>query len=168
MANFTGNQYTTKKDFMERLIEKTVYENECWLYTGAPGRVEEYDAPRIWDDYDGKQHPIAVVAYRKLVGPIKRHMCILHTCDHARCWNPLHLYQGTKQQNTNDMIRRGRHVSPRGEASGMAVLTTNQVIDIKIRLKRGGSTTVIARKLGIKRKTVDAIKHGISWKHIEV
>ena len=36
----------------------------------------------------------------------------LHSCDMSLCVNPDHLRWGTKKQNTEDMILRGRHFSP--------------------------------------------------------
>lgn len=163
-----ANQFTAKEDLIDRLKEKTIYQDECWIYTGAPSIDMVYDAPRIYDKEDGKQHPLAMVVYKRLVGPIKRHMCILHTCDNARCWNIKHLYQGTKQQNTRDMLDRGRHVSPLGEANGMSKITLEQAVEVKTMLKAGGSTTIIGRRLGINPRTVNAIKHGLSWKHVVV
>ena len=38
----------------------------------------------------------------------------LHTCDQPGCVNPAHIYGGDYQQNTNDMIRRGRSAGGRG------------------------------------------------------
>ena len=35
-------------------------------------------------------------------------MFILHSCDNRRCNNPNHLREGTHQENTDDMHRRGR------------------------------------------------------------
>jgi hypothetical protein len=36
-------------------------------------------------------------------------MCILHKCDNPRCLNPKHLRKGTKKDNTQDMLRKGRY-----------------------------------------------------------
>lgn len=49
-------------------------------------------------------------------GPIPDGMVIRHKCDRPRCANLAHLEIGTYQDNTNDMIARGR-VGPRGLAS---------------------------------------------------
>ena len=37
------------------------------------------------------------------------HLCVLHKCDNRSCVNPEHLYEGTKKQNSEDMIKRNRH-----------------------------------------------------------
>lgn len=36
---------------------------------------------------------------------------ILHKCNNRRCWNPDHLYNGTKADNARDAINAGTHVS---------------------------------------------------------
>lgn len=37
----------------------------------------------------------------------------LHTCDTPGCVNPRHLFAGTAQDNTDDMIAKGRHAPGR-------------------------------------------------------
>lgn len=41
-------------------------------------------------------------------GPIPKGKFVCHTCDYRRCINPEHLFLGTAQDNTNDMIVKGR------------------------------------------------------------
>lgn len=36
----------------------------------------------------------------------------LHSCDVGSCVNPQHLRWGTNKENTADMLKRGRHVTP--------------------------------------------------------
>ena len=47
--------------------------------------------------------------YELAVGPIPKGMFVCHHCDVPRCGNPQHLFVGTTQDNTADMVRKGRN-----------------------------------------------------------
>jgi hypothetical protein len=48
------------------------------------------------------------VVYEQLVGSIPQGMFVLHKCDTPPCINPEHLFLGTAQDNTTDMLNKGR------------------------------------------------------------
>ena len=48
-------------------------------------------------------------SYEEFVGPIANNKLIMHTCDNRKCINPDHLVMGTAEQNTADMVSKGRH-----------------------------------------------------------
>jgi hypothetical protein len=78
--------------------------NECWPWTG---RCDTFGYGRI--GIERKEHPAHRVAYELTRGPIPDGICVLHHCDHPACCNPAHLFLGTKKDNTQDMIAKGRH-----------------------------------------------------------
>lgn len=55
-------------------------------------------------------------------GAFDEQLDVCHTCDNTRCVNPLHLWLGTRKQNSQDCIEKGRHYKavrthcPRGHA----------------------------------------------------
>lgn len=51
-----------------------------------------------------------VVAALFLGFDLKSGLCVLHKCDNPRCCNPEHLFVGTKHDNTQDAMRKGRMV----------------------------------------------------------
>lgn len=89
--------------------------------------------------------------------------CVLHRCDNRLCVNPDHLFLGTRSDNQRDMVEKGRSVNLRGEQHGMAKLTAEQVLEIR--------TSPIgakgwAKRYGVKRSIILAIRKRESWKHL--
>ena len=52
------------------------------------------------------------LAWTFMYGEIPEGMCVLHRCDNPPCFNPKHLFIGTKADNTKDMISKGRNFAP--------------------------------------------------------
>lgn len=49
------------------------------------------------------------VAWMLANGPIPKGLCVLHKCDVPACVNPEHLFLGTKADNNEDKMCKGRH-----------------------------------------------------------
>lgn len=64
-----------------------------------------------------KLHRAVYCDYHKLSPDDIAGLAVRHTCDNPRCINPEHLILGTQQENIQDMMERGRHVSIRGVGS---------------------------------------------------
>lgn len=54
---------------------------------------------------------------------------VMHSCDTPLCFNPLHLSLGTRLQNMQDMVHKGR--SLKGEKNGRAKLDAQTVQKIR-------------------------------------
>ena len=72
----------------------------------------------------------------------------LHTCDNRRCIEPTHLYAGTAQQNSDDMVERNR-VARLGQPA-----TDTDLLQQALDLKADGYTLAeIARVQGLSGKS---------------
>ena len=87
-------------------------DDECWIWTNSKDKdgYGKY-ATRI----DGKKKYFRAhrVMYFLTYGSIPEDKPnVLHHCDNPPCCNPRHLFAGTKQDNSDDMMAKGRGVSP--------------------------------------------------------
>ena len=101
--------------------------------------------------------------WAKSKGPIPKGMNVLHSCDNGLCINIKHLWLGTKKDNTQDMMEKGRngHVVFRGAASKLAKLTWDDVDKIRA---LNAPQRVIAKAFGVSQGTISFILTGVTWK----
>lgn len=75
------------------------------------------------------------VSYRIYLGPIPKGFLVRHSCDTPLCVEESHFIAGTHQQNTQDMIDRGRARfginTPKGEDYPTSKLSNAEVIAIR-------------------------------------
>jgi hypothetical protein len=113
---------------------------------------------------NGKQLYSHRVAYSLIYGEIPCGMEICHKCDNPLCCNPAHLFAGTHLENMLDMKNKGRSPDLKGEKSGGAKLTNEQVITIRNSNK---SQCTLAMEYGTSQAQISRIKSRISWNHIQ-
>jgi hypothetical protein len=115
---------------------------------------------------------------------------VLHRCDTRACVRPDHLFEGSVQDNTADMMAKCRHRSPdvpwlklhpemaahgyrngahthpesvrRGELNGGSKLTSAIAIDI---WNSSESHAVVASRYGISRACAIDVRSGRTWSH---
>ena len=91
-------------------------------------------------------------------------MCVCHKCDNAKCVNPDHLFLGTKNDNMQDMIQKGRAFHPTGENAPMPKLSAQHVAEIRALYKMGfARKATLARAYGIGRSAVGQLLLGRAW-----
>jgi hypothetical protein len=81
--------------------------DECWPWQGAKtkGGYGLFE----WEGPPARRCMSAHAAgYRLLVGPVTEGWLVRHTCDNPPCCNPAHWELGTAQDNSDDMVKRGR------------------------------------------------------------
>jgi len=92
---------------------------------------------------------------------------VCHSCDNRKCVNITHLFAGTRKQNMEDAVRKGRtsHASKnRGEKHGRAVLTSAQVKEIRALRLDGRTLGSIAIIFGVSIAQISRIVNNQSWR----
>jgi len=89
---------------------------------------------------------------------------VCHHCDTPKCVNPNHLWLGTNQENTDDMVNKDRQA--KGSKNGRAILTDAQVLEIKYSLEQNTSVNTIANKYNVNIHIIYKIRSGQTWSDI--
>lgn len=95
-----------KKDTLAKLLDKIKIDEttDCWEWQGGKNNIG-YGLIRDND----KMRTTHRVSYEKHNNvKIPTGMCVCHKCDNTLCVNPAHLWLGTRKQNTDDMVSKGR------------------------------------------------------------
>lgn len=156
MTQFTDSERNRFWKYVTKLGD-----DECWPWTGHlnhNGYGILYAQER-----DMRVHRISYLIH---VGEIPTGLWVLHNCDNRKCCNPKHLYTGTAQDNTDDMLTRGRSRHPKGSAHQCAKMDEAQVEHIKRLLADGIPTGEVGELFGLRRSYVYQIASGQKWKHV--
>lgn len=140
-------------------------EDECWPFKPGvnKGRYGNFLIPG---------EPSKVISANRLAwiltnGHIPDGLCVLHKCDYPPCCNPKHLFVGTKKDNSDDMISKGRKFLPVGELSPTAKLSAQQVIEIRQRYHPDKTTyALMAKEYGVSEISIRSAVTGVTWKNI--
>jgi hypothetical protein len=141
-------------------VQKT---DTCWLWTAAHtdagyGRVSVHG-------YAMTAHRFSYILH---FGAIPDGLFVCHHCDVRACCNPDHLFLGTQADNLADMRRKGRQGDTRrpGVLNGRALLTEEQVTEIRHRRAAGESYYRLSRDYGVGDSTIEAITKRVNWRHV--
>ena len=89
---------------MLRFWSKVEKSEGCWTWTASRDPIGYGTF-----GFDGKVRKAHRVAYVLAFGEIPEGHHILHSCDNPPCVNPAHLRSGTRKDNMQDALKRGRH-----------------------------------------------------------
>lgn len=95
-------------------------------------------------------------------GPVPVGSDVCHTCDNRKCVRPDHLWIGSRKENLNDMVLKGR--SNAGAKHWNAKISESDVVGIKERRAKGCTVRSIAQEYEISRSQVDRICKGKRWR----
>jgi hypothetical protein len=119
---------------------------------------------------------VSRVVFKKFNGPLADNECALHSCDNPPCYSPKHLWKGTKGDNTQDMMRKGRHgrkgkPGMRGQQHPMRKLSADDVLEIRKHYdptKKRTGAGALAKRFGVNRNTIANAAGGKSWSDLGV
>ena len=75
---------------------------DCWQWTGHTQKYGRFQ-------HAGKKMGAHRFSYILNIGEIPDGLWVLHKCDNPPCVNPKHLFLGTRQDNVDDRVSKGRN-----------------------------------------------------------
>ncbi len=112
----------------------------------------------------GAQVGVHRLSYEYVHGPIADpSLCVLHRCDNPPCFNPDHLFLGTRAENIADMDAKGRRVSLSGSRNGRAKLTGADAAAIRAEHAAGVRAVDLARRYSVGKSAIHDILSGRKW-----
>lgn len=186
------NQFTGPTDIASRFWPKVSKTDTCWLWTGAksPFGYGRFKLTIAQGQY--RQGYAHVVSYELTYGTIPDGLFVLHSCDNPSCVRPDHLRLGTLQENSHDMVAKGRQAKgdqiwsrahpervprgdengrrkyperyPRGEQHPNTNFTQAQVEQMRRMRAEGMTYQAIGVVFGCGKSTIHRICKRITWK----
>lgn len=139
-------------------------DDDCWEWKSAIG-TGDYGSTH----YKGVSSSASRIAWQIVYGDIESEdIFVCHTCDNPPCCNPKHLFLGTRQDNVDDMMKKGRYVNPHclGESHGGHKLSDVDVVNIRNLRRLGQTYKKIAELMHVSSSCVRDVLKGKNWRHI--
>lgn len=142
---------------MKRFWNKVDKTEGCWNWTAATagGKKDRYGVIRM--NHPRRQMYAHRLSYEMHHGPIPDGLHVMHSCDNTLCVNPEHLRVGTPTDNARDKVFRGRAPKPN------AILSLEDVREIRARLQNGELHASIAKDYPVSRVAITCINIGKTW-----
>lgn len=144
-----------------------ISETGCWEWTGY---IEKNGYGKI--TFRRKRQSVHRLSYSSFKGDIPEGMDVCHRCDVRHCVNPEHLFVGTRKQNMEDCVNKGRQAKGDklqhlvGEKCNFSKLCSDDVIQIRKLKSEGVKTSEIAFKFNVSGDNIRRIVRRDTWSHI--
>ena len=151
------------KPAWERFWEKVEKTDGCWNWTGAVSNNGYGVFGIAWPKNIGAHRAAFLFATGERV-PAGFDLC--HHCDNRICVRPDHLFIGTRKENMQDAVRKGR--SRKGAKMHNAKLTDEQVAEIRRMRKVGLRCRDICKLFPyVSASRISMASRGKIWKHVQ-
>jgi len=137
-------------------IHPEIENTNCWEWTGAVN-PRGYGITTV----EGSTVSTHRAAWFLKTGQFPN-LCALHKCDNRKCVRFSHLFEGSKQTNSDDKYAKGRANHPTGNQT-TAKLTATEVTEIRTALSKGDMQCEVALEYNVSRATICDIVHGRTW-----
>lgn len=149
--------------FKRRVNEGGLLPDECWEWPAQ--ERDRWGYGKLTYRHQGVRRTVGAhrLSYELNVGPIPAGMEIMHQCDNPACVNPAHLKLGTRKENEEDKVAKGRSV--RGEQK--STLSNELAQELLDRYRDGESLKLLAVEFDLPYKTAEAIAHRRRFKYLQ-
>lgn len=152
-----------KRSIIERFWAKVnlsgpvhpVIGTECWEWTAANNGLG-------YGVFRARQRYAHRFSWEVHVGPIPNGAFVCHRCDNPGCVRPNHLFLGTAQDNSSDMVAKSRQRQEEGHPH--AKITRANARDIIVARQEGATYAAIGQRFGICEAAVRMIVRGSTWR----